>query len=117
MDTEAAAMATFDFLNDGPGGGGGGIDDDDELMAEDGLGDDLKINNISSASPGLKCTLPIFRKKHFYRAEFFCLKSFHLRLKIQMGDTYRHLNVSWVTNGYIWMLSGIIDTFCPWHLG
>ena len=45
MDTEAAAMATFDFLNDGP------IDDDDEMMAEDGLGDsDLKIN--VSGAPG-----------------------------------------------------------------
>ena len=45
MDTEAAAMASFDFLNDGP------IDDDDEMMAEDGLGDsDLKIN--VSGAPG-----------------------------------------------------------------
>ena len=54
MDTEAAAIATFDFLNSDDSGGLGGGDDDDEIMAEDGLGDStqlhsetIKINNIA----------------------------------------------------------------------
>ena len=47
MDAEASVMANFDFLNEGSTGG---VDDDDEMMAEDGLTDDLKMNNVSSTS-------------------------------------------------------------------
>jgi len=62
MDTEAAAIATFDFLNSSDDSGGlGGGDDDDEIMAEDGLGDStqlhsetIKINNIAGGGSQLE---------------------------------------------------------------
>ena len=44
IDTEAAVMANFDFLNEGPC-----VDDDDELMAEDGLSEDVKITSNTAS--------------------------------------------------------------------